>query len=337
MATRNTDRSTIRWGIIGCGDVAEKKSGPALYTTPDSQLTAVMRRDAAQAEAFARRHGALRWYGDAASLLADREVDAVYIASPHNRHLEHVRQVVATGRRIILCEKPMGISAAQAQACVNTCREAGVSLTVAYYRRFWPVVQALRALLAERAIGQVVAARVLLLDHFAGDPARPWLTSKAASGGGALANAGSHWVDLLRYLLGEVVEVSAALRPAALGFDVEETADVRLLTADGVAATLLSSWRSAIPANELEVIGTEGRVVAAPLSEGRLLLQRRGHEPEERRYSRSGPAHAELLAALVPCLLARQPSPVPGEEAVAAWRIIEAAYRSSAEGRTVRL
>ena len=337
MATNNEGRSQVRWGIIGCGDVAEKKSGPALYTTPNSQLTAVMRRDAAQAEAYARRHGVTRWYGDAASLLADGDVNAVYIASPHDCHLQHVRQTVAAGKQIILCEKPMGTSRAQAQACVDICWEQDASLTVAYYRRFWPVVQALRALLAEGAIGQIIAARILLLDHFAGDPARPWLTSKAASGGGALANAGSHWVDLLRYLLGEVVEVSAALRPAALGFDVEDTADVRLLTADGAVATLLSSWQPAISANELEVIGSEGRVTAAPLSEGRLLLQRRGRELEERRYPRSGPAHGELLAALIPCLLARQPSPVPGEEAVAAWRIMEAAYLSNTEGRRVKL
>jgi 1,5-anhydro-D-fructose reductase (1,5-anhydro-D-mannitol-forming) len=337
MATSSKNPLAVRWGIIGCGDVAEKKSGPALYTVPDSQLTAVMRRDVAQAEAYARRHGAPRWYGDSAGLLADSEVNAVYIASPHNLHLQHVRETVAAGKRIILCEKPVGINAAQAQACVDACRERDVSLTVAYYRRYWPVVQALRGLIAERAIGQVIAARVLLLDHFAGDPSRPWLSTKAAAGGGALANAGSHWVDLLRYLLGEVAEVSAMLQPSALGFDVEETADVRLLIGAGVVATFLSSWRPTVPVNELELIGTEGRVLAAPLSEGRLMLQRRGREPEEQHHPHSGVAHSALVAALVPRLLAGQPSPVPGEEAVAAWRVMEAAYLSSAEGRTVRL
>ena len=140
-----------------------------------------------------------------------------------------------------------------------------------------------------------------------------------------------------RYLLEEIVEVSAAVRPSVDGFDVEDTADVRLLTADGVVATLFSSWRSASAANELEVTGTEGRVVAAPLSAGRLVLHRRGREPEERYYPPAGVAHTELVAALVPSLLAGERSPLPGEEAVAVWRIMEAAYLSSTEGRLVRL
>lgn len=337
MTTVPGNRSQVRWGIIGCGDVAEKKSGPALYRTANSQLVAVMRRDAAQAEGFARRHGVPRWYSDVAGILSDEDVDAVYIASPHDLHLEHVGRTVTAGKRIILCEKPLGISSTQAQACVELCRQQGVSLTVAYYRRYWPVVQAMRDLLAEGAIGQVIGARVLLLDHFAGDAARPWLTSKAAAGGGALANAGSHWVDLLRYLLGEVVEVSALLPPAAQAIDVEDTAAVHLLTAGGAVATLLSTWRSTIAANELEMIGSAGRLQAAPLSEGRLLLHRHGHEPEERCYPRTDPAHAGLLAALVPDLLAGKPSPIPGEEAAAVWRIIEAAFSSSIERRAVRL
>jgi predicted dehydrogenase len=336
MPVENDTPPSLRWGIIGCGDVTERKSGPALYTVPGSRLVAVMRRDAARAADYARRHGAARWYSDVAGLLADPDVDAVYIASPHDRHLEHVRAAVAAGKQTILCEKPAGVSAAEALACVDACRAAGASLTVAYYRRFWPVVAELRRLLADHAIGEVIAGRVLLLDAFAGDPARPWLTSKAASGGGALANAGSHWVDLLRYLLGEVVEVSAAMRIAPES-DVEDTADVRLVTADGVVATLFSSWRSALPANELELIGTAGRIDVAPLSEGRLALHRSGREPEERRLPHDGAAHTGLVAALANARRAGVPSPLPGEEAVAAWRIMEAAYRSADEGRTIRL
>jgi 1,5-anhydro-D-fructose reductase (1,5-anhydro-D-mannitol-forming) len=325
----------VHWGIIGCGDVAEKKSGPALYTTPGSQLVAVMRRDAALAADYARRHGAARSYGDVAGLLADPEVDAVYIASPHDCHAGHVAAAVAAGKRTILCEKPLGTCVAEAQASVDLCHAQGVMLTVAYYRRFWPVVQTLRELLLDGAIGQVIAARMLLLDHFAGDPARPWLTSRHAAGGGALANAGSHWIDLLRFLLGEMAEVWAEARPT--GLEVEETADVHLRATTGVLASLLSSWRSALAVNELEIVGSAGRLLAAPLSNGRLVLQRHGRETEERDYGRTGAAHSELLAALVPCIAEGRPSPVPGEEAVAAWRIMEAAYQSSAEGRRIML
>src|SRR5512136_872203 len=106
--------SIIRWGIIGCGDVAEYKSGPALYGTPGSELVAVMRRDLAKAQDFAQRHGARRWYAEAEALVADPEVNAVYIASPHSQHPEHVALAARAGK-IVLCEKPMGANVAQAE------------------------------------------------------------------------------------------------------------------------------------------------------------------------------------------------------------------------------
>jgi len=109
------ENRTIRWGVIGCGDVVERKSGPPLYRTPHSELVAVMRRDAAKAEDFARRHNVKRWYTDARALVADPNVNAVYIASPHHLHLEHVT-LAAQARKLVLCEKPMGASAAQAEA-----------------------------------------------------------------------------------------------------------------------------------------------------------------------------------------------------------------------------
>jgi predicted dehydrogenase len=328
--------STVRWGIIGCGDVAEHKSGPALYQTPYSQLVAVTRRDATKAADFARRHGAKRWYTNVDGLLADQEINAVYVASPHGVHLPHVQRAAEAGKAI-LCEKPMGTGTLEAQQMVDTCRAHGVSLTVAYYRRFWPIIRTIQQLLAEGAIGQVIQARVQLADYFAGDPDRPWLISRAQAGGGALANAGSHWVDLVRFLLGEVIEVMADCSSIASGFEVEDTALLYMRMANGALVSLASTWQSLSPINEIDLIGTKGRILASPLSQGRLILQQGSREPEILQCSRAGVAHSELLEELIPRLLAGQPSPIPGEEAVAAWRIMEAAYRSSAEGLRVRI
>ena len=161
----------IRWGIIGAGNVAEFKSGPALMQAPGSTVVAVMRRDAEKARDFALRYGVPRWYADVDALLADPEVDAVYVASPHHLHLAHVTRAAQAGKAI-LCEKPVGVSTAEAQAVVDVCRAASVSLSVAYYRRYWPVVQEMRRLLAEGAIGEVVQARVQLADYFQPDPDR---------------------------------------------------------------------------------------------------------------------------------------------------------------------
>jgi predicted dehydrogenase len=325
----------VRWGIIGCGDVAEHKSGPPLYQTPGSELVAVMRRNQGKAADFARRHRAGRWYTDVTSLLADPDVNAVYIASPHYLHPAHASQSALAGK-IVLCEKPMGTNRDDAQSIVDVCRSSGVPLTVAYYRRFWPVVQRMKALLAEGAIGRVVSARVQLADYFNGDPQRSWLTSLTEAGGGALANAGSHWIDLTRYLLGEVTDVMGYCSSDA-GFEVEDTTTVILRTAGGAFVSFSSTWQERVGVNDFDICGTHGRIVASPLSAGRLQMFRFGKEREIFELARSGPAHHELIQELISRLQTGQTSPVPGEEAVAVWRIIEAAHRSNTEGCRIRI
>jgi predicted dehydrogenase len=327
---------TIRWGIIGCGNVAEFKSGPPLYQTPGSELIAVMRRDAMKAADFAQRHNARRWYTDAEGLIADADVNAIYIASPHALHVEHVKLAAEAGK-IVLCEKPVGISMAEAQACVDVCRTSGVPLSVPYYRRCWPIVRKMRELLNDGAIGRGVAARVQLTDYFAGDPDRPWLTTRESSGGGALANAGSHWVDLIRYLLGDVVSVSAQCSSHASGFETEDTIVVQLETIEHALVSLSITLQSPINTNEFDISGTAGRLRATSLSDGQLILNRVGEEPQVFALQRSRFAHAEFIAELVDRLRSDQPVPVPGEEAVAVWRIMEAAYRSCATGMHQRI
>src|SRR5436189_4960964 len=104
---------SIRWGVIGAGDVVDYKSGEPLYTTPGSKLVAVMRRNAEKAADFARRHHIPRWYTSVDELLADPEINAVYVASPHGFHAEHSIAAAKAGK-IVLCEKPMGTSSAEA-------------------------------------------------------------------------------------------------------------------------------------------------------------------------------------------------------------------------------
>ena len=330
------DGPVIRWGIIGAGNVAEFKSGPALMQAPGSTVVAVMRRDAEKARDFAQRHGVPRWYTDVDALLADPGVDAVYVASPHHLHLAHVTRA-ARSDKAILCEKPVGVSLAEAQAIVAVCRAASVSLSVAYYRRYWPVVQELRRMLAEGAIGEVVQARVQLADYFQPDPDRAWLTEPELAGGGALANAGSHWIDLVRYLLGDVVEVTAACSAHFGRFRTEDTIGVQMRMGTEALASLNVTLCSRAAVNEFDIAGTEGRLFAGPLSDGRLMLQRGAREPEVLHYPRTGAAHTELVAEIVRRLSAGEPSPVPGEEAIAAWKIISAAYCACHERRRVRV
>jgi predicted dehydrogenase len=273
---------------------------------------------------------------NAAALITDVDVNAIYIASPHALHVEHVKLAAEAGK-IVLCEKPVGISTAEAQACVEVCHAHGVPLSVPYYRRYWPIVRQMRELLRDGAIGRVVAARVQLADYFAGDPNRPWLTARASSGGGALANAGSHWVDLIRYLLGDIASASAHCSAHVSGFETEDTIVVQMETLAHALVSVSITLQSPININEFDISGTAGRLRATSLSDGQLILDRVGEEPQVFALQRSRFAHAEFIAELVNRLRSNQPAPVPGEEAVAVWRIMEAAYRSCATGMRQRI
>ena len=144
---------TIRWGLIGCGDVAEVKSGPALYKADGSALVAVMRRDRAKAEDYARRHNVPRVHERADELITDPEVDAVYIATPPSSHCELALKTAAA-RKPCLVEKPMAMNHAECLQMVEAFRAAQTPLWVAYYRRALPRFLKVRELLRAGAIGQ---------------------------------------------------------------------------------------------------------------------------------------------------------------------------------------
>lgn len=322
---------TLRWGVIGAGNVFEYKSGPALYKTPNSELVAVMRTDVEKAQATAKRHGAKFWYTNPESLVSNPDLNAVYIASPHYLHPEHVA-LAARAKKIVLCEKPFGVNVAQAQECVDAAKANHVPLTVAYYRRFWGITQAMKKFIADGAIGFVVMARAQVTDMFTGDSERAWLVSRAKSGGDALANVGAHWVDLFRYLIGDVEDVIAYCSSKFSGYETDDTTLTEMRMKTGALASVMVTRRSPVSTNEVDIFGTEGRLYTSSLADGKLILHRRGHEPETLNYPRLGVMHAELIAELVPRMLRGEPSPLPGEEAVAVWRVMEAAYRSSEQG-----
>ena len=149
----------VRWGIIGCGDVTEVKSGPAFQKAERSSLVAVMRRDAAKAEDYARRHGVPRWYADAAALVADPEVDAVYVATPPSSHHRYALLAARAGKPVYV-EKPMALDPGECEAMIAACRDARVPLFTAYYRRAMPRFAAIKRLVDAGAIGTIRAATV---------------------------------------------------------------------------------------------------------------------------------------------------------------------------------
>jgi len=146
--------NTVRWGMIGCGSVTELKSGPAFYKAPGSALVAVMGRREEAARDYAARHGIARFYTDAQALIDDPEVDAVYIATPPDSHLEYSLMVAAAGKHCCV-EKPMSLNAGQSELMQRTFEQAGLHLFVSYYRRSLPRFQQVRDWLQAGQIGEL--------------------------------------------------------------------------------------------------------------------------------------------------------------------------------------
>ena len=145
---------TINWGMIGCGDVTEVKSGPAFSKVPGSKLVAVMSRNPERAADYARRHQVAKWYDDAQKLIDDPEVNAIYIATPPLSHEELTLAAIKAGKPVYV-EKPMSVDAAAGRNMQQAALESSVKLTVAHYRRQQPVFKKIKALIDDKAIGDI--------------------------------------------------------------------------------------------------------------------------------------------------------------------------------------
>ena len=267
--------ATLRWGILGCGDVAEYKGGPPLYTVDDSELIAVMRRDPAKAESFAERHGAKRFYTDIDALLADDELNAIYIATPPYLHCEQTLRVAAAGKHV-LCEKPMAMTVEECQRMVDACHAAGVTLMLAYYRNFYPNIVKMKALMDEGAIGDVVLARINHTGFY--DPTRhdlhSWRVDPHVSGGGVLMDLGSHRISLLQYLMGAVASVRGYAETVHLNIDVDDSTVFTLRFKSGAHAVTNINWNVGVSIDDVEVYGTAGALRCSPLNSGNLTLEK---------------------------------------------------------------
>ena len=198
----------VRWGIIGCGDVTEVKSGPALQKAEGSELVAVMRRNGALAEDYAQRHGVAKWYDDAAALVNDPDVNAVYVATPPGFHHEYTLLAAKAGKPVYV-EKPMARNHAECQEMIAACEEAGVPLFVAYYRRGLPKFVEIKRLLDSGVIGEVRFVQSTYLQPMRDyqEGLEPWRIQPELSGGGLFVDLGSHTLDILDYLIGPIREV----------------------------------------------------------------------------------------------------------------------------------
>jgi len=250
-------RSSVRWGIIGCGDVTEVKSGPGLRLARGSQLVAVMRRNGALAADYARRHGVPRWYDSAEALIGDPQVDAVYIATPPDSHADYALSAAAAGKPAYV-EKPMARSASECDRMVEAFERARLPLFVAYYRRRLPCFMKPAELLASGAIGRLtgVTYRLSQPQHRKG---AIWRTDVAQAGAGHFLDVGSHALDILDFLLGPLEDVCGTAANTASDYDAEDSVALTF-RAGGALGSMSWDFASEVKDDTMRLSGTDGEI-----------------------------------------------------------------------------
>lgn len=296
---------TLRWGIIGCGNVTEVKSGPAYQQTPGFSLHAVMRRDAVKAEDYARRHQVPLWFDDADALIQHPEIDAVYIATPPDSHLFYALKVAAAGK-ICCVEKPMALDAQECAQMIAAFAQAEKPLFVAYYRRSLPRFLQVQQWLQQRLIGSVrhVHWAFSRQPNTADQTGQAnWRTDPAQAGGGYFVDLASHGLDLLMYLLGDITQVQGIAQNQQGLYAAEDAVTACWLFApqtDGSCASGSGFWNFAAESkrDQVEIIGSLGSIVFSVFDEQPVQLITReqnislniAHPPHIQKY------HVENIA-----------------------------------------
>lgn len=293
------DHARVRWGVLGPGRIADKQV-PDVVLVPGSEVVAVASRSPARAQAFAARHDVARAHDSYRALLADDEVDAVYIATPHPQHHALAMAAIEAGKAVLV-EKAFTATAAGTREVVEAARASGVFVMEAMWTRFQPAVVRLGELLADGAIGEVIGLQADLGVQAPDDPSdRFW---DPAQGGGPLLDLGVYLVNLAHLVLGPPETVVAHGSLGATG--VERECTLLLGHLDGRAAAVSMSLRSPMPGGA-RVFGTQGWIEVPPRFHHpvRLVLHRPGAEPQTLELPATGGGYSHQFAEVAACLAA---------------------------------
>jgi len=318
----------IQWGIIGCGDVTEVKSGPAFNKVNDSALVAVMRRNAEKAADYARRHNVPKWFNDAQQLIDDPEVNAIYIATPPQSHEAYTLSACKAGKPVYV-EKPMSTDSAAASRMLQASISTGVKLCVAHYRKAQPRFKKIKSMLDEGEIGEVRMVNLQLVqppqsaliaktDEF-------WRIDPAISGGGLFHDLSPHQLDLLQYFFGTPEKAKGfAMNQAGL-YAADDMVMGNMLFKNKVAFN--GSWCFSGAEKEekdlVEITGTEGTIRFATFSTHHITVSKKGVE-QVIVFDELPHVQQPMIDAVVKYFLGQADNPSSAESAVATMRVIDA-------------
>lgn len=289
----------LKWGLIGYGDLANKRVAAALQDAEGSTLVGVWGRDAEKTQEFATRHDIPSVHSSLQSLLQS-EVEAVYVCTPPHSHAEYSLAAFEAGKHV-LGEKPMATSIDDCKAMIAKAHEHRVTLGVAYYRRAFPKMRRINELINEGVLGTPTWVNIVSHSWFNPTPDDPkrWRVEKERSGGaGALADIGVHRLDLLDYWLGPSQVLCSDLQHLVHDYDVEDGSSAVMKLENGAPVHCYFAWNSKTWIDRFEIAGSEGKIIAEPL-DGPDLTIIRGRDREELKIAPPENAHLPCVEDFV--------------------------------------
>ena len=323
----NSIKGTVNWGIIGCGDVCEVKSGPAFNKIENSKLVAVMRRDAAKAKEYADRHGVANYYDDAQQLIADEEVNAIYIATPPAFHEAYAVQAMKAGKPVYI-EKPVTINSESCRRMIQAGHQYEMKAAVAHYRRGLSLFKKVKSLIKEGVIGKVRLIRITTLQPpdslIIGKTEDNWRVNPALSGGGLFHDLSPHQLDILYWIFGVPIEVRGQSINQS---DLYKAPDLTFLEAVFENAVCLSGvWAfnvSPVATEEkCEIIGDQGTITFAFFRKSDVTIQT-GSGTERLTFEYPENIQQPMITEVVKFFRGEGPNPCSLEEALVSMTMMD--------------
>lgn len=248
---------TVNWGIIGCGDVCEVKSGPAFNKVPNSKLVAVMRRDEEKAADFARRHQVPKYYADASKLINDPDVNAIYVATPPSSHAAYMEEALKAGKPVYV-EKPVTTSASFCEKMIDVKNRLNGLVSVAHYRRELPLFRKVKEMIVAGAIGRVTLMKLSTLQSKT--TRIDWRIQPDVSGGGLFHDLSPHQLDISYWLFGKPVDVRGNSLNQLHFYKAPDVATIEITFKNNVLLQGLWAFNVGEAASQdlCEIVGTGG-------------------------------------------------------------------------------
>jgi predicted dehydrogenase len=321
-----TEPNSVNWGIIGCGNVTEIKSGPAFNKVANSSLVAVMRRDAAKAKDYAKRHQVPKWYDNANELINDPEVSAIYIATPPKFHEEYAIAAMQAGKPVYV-EKPMSLDVASCKRMKDFSERSGIKLSIAHYRRALPMFLKIKNLIDDHQIGEIklVNIRMLQTDQsvMIAKTTENWRVDPSISGGGIFFDLAPHQLDLVHYFFGKA-QSSCGIATNQVGlYQAEDIVTGSMLLANNIIFN--GVWCFTVPEKMeddfFEIIGSKGKI-SFPVFGNTIEIEIEGQK-EQISFAKEPHIQQHMIERVVQYFLGQPQNPCSASDAIMSMEMMQ--------------